>query len=285
MIKVKCFASPLPVVPNVSASLIMKALVVLLEFVSITSCITSGWQEYPWRIFLRSVGGINQTYIVHDAGYTYHESKEWCDSLGGHLPIIHSQEDLDFLTLKVIGKDSKGFTGYTWTGLTPVSTSSQCPSVWLDGSHVTSPLNSYIGYGCSNCSPGCCAMSVSSSGLLYHFQTMFFLPCSHLHRKVCVIPGDYMTELTKVKNRKLTSPNRASIPILIVLTFLTILTVIILWIYRNEILIFMRMQRMRVNESFAHFIVFRRGEGELPTSSIEQNTPTRSQSCKIDDTV
>lgn len=47
------------------------------------------------------------------------ESKEWCDSLGRTLHVVHSDGDLVFLTEKVIGKGSPGRNNATWFGLIP----------------------------------------------------------------------------------------------------------------------------------------------------------------------
>lgn len=143
--------------------------------------------EHDTKIYYRSLYGGETTYIINPGAHaTFNESKEWCDSLGGTLPIIKTQADLDFLTETVIQQGSPGKGSATWMGLTPTSHSELC-SPWLDGSAMTFRLEFFGKQSCANCqSRSCCALSVFSH--VPEFKKMFYYDCHHRMRKVCILP-------------------------------------------------------------------------------------------------
>ena len=142
----------------------------------------------------RSFDFVYETYITDDAHYILKETKEWCDSLEGHLRIMHSQVDWNFLTLKVMGKNSEGSSYLAWTGRVLFSSSETPLLLWLDGSQVTFLFS--FGWD-SDCKSSCCGISVSG---LSNRWTMCFDNCSMFNRKVCVTPGDYIASLNKYQS-------------------------------------------------------------------------------------
>jgi len=42
---------------------------------------------------------------------SYNETTDWCHSLGASLPVLHTQDDLDFFIERVIGKTSSNMAG------------------------------------------------------------------------------------------------------------------------------------------------------------------------------
>jgi len=42
---------------------------------------------------------------------SYNETTDWCHSLGGSLPVLHTQDDLDLFTERVIRKTSSNMVG------------------------------------------------------------------------------------------------------------------------------------------------------------------------------
>ena len=70
---------------------------------------------------------------------------------------MYSQVDWNFLTRKVMGKNSEGFSYPTWTGRVPFSSSETPSLLWLDGSQVTFPFSFEWD---SDYKSGCCGMSV-----------------------------------------------------------------------------------------------------------------------------
>lgn len=81
---------------------------------------------------LRVMNGSHvQRYITANRVYSFNDAVCWCQGLGGHLPFIHSQDDLDFLVRTILDKkSSRGDT--TWIGL---DTEGDC-STYLNGSPV-----------------------------------------------------------------------------------------------------------------------------------------------------
>jgi hypothetical protein len=136
---------------------------------------------------------LNETYIIHDVGYTFDEAKAWCDKLRGHLPVVHNKEDLDFLMNYAVIKDYPGFTA-TWMGRTPVSKSGSCSPTWLTGEEVTFSKFDSVN-SCSVCKKkDCCAMIVYNSGS--YFSRIDYVNCTTPARKVCIIGGDIMGSLS-----------------------------------------------------------------------------------------
>ena len=174
---------------------ILCSLVMILFCLSSTTCLTINRELYPWRTVVRPGSTLNETYIIHDVGYTFEEAKSWCDKLRGHLPMIHNKEDLEFLMNYAVIKDYPGYTA-TWLGRTPISKSATCSPTWLTGEEVS--YNKFDSVNsCSVCKKkDCCAMIVYNSGL--YFNRVDYVNCTTPGRKVCIISGDIMSSLNDI---------------------------------------------------------------------------------------
>jgi hypothetical protein len=53
--------------------------------------------HFSCKHFTLTYNGFNYTYAGHDETGTYNQALDWCTRMGGHLPSIHSQNDIDFL--------------------------------------------------------------------------------------------------------------------------------------------------------------------------------------------
>lgn len=97
------------------------------------------WSPYASgvvEVFLRPISSDSTFIYVYNINLigTFNQTREWCNGIGGELPILRSQEDVDFLVEKVVGVN-KSLSGVTnssgvWIGLKRVN--DYC--LWLDGS-------------------------------------------------------------------------------------------------------------------------------------------------------
>ena len=109
-------------------------------------------------IIHRTSDGLNETYIFDNqiAANPFNQSVKWCEKLGGKMPIIHSDDDMDFLHLVL--KHVKLARYGVWIGAKPVSNTSNCPNQWLDGTNVTYKFD-FDDDGCLACERrDCCAV-------------------------------------------------------------------------------------------------------------------------------
>lgn len=160
------------------------AFLVVATFIALTLIVSHNCQHYHHqRIYYRTLNeSIITTYIIDDNGYTFNESKEWCDQLGGQLPIFHSQEEFDFLMDLVVIKGSPGHCDNTWVGRRPVSRKQyHLPKTWLDGSPIDYNFTSW-GDRTYCKDDDCCGLYVSNT---LDRRTVWFSDCSSRHRKVC----------------------------------------------------------------------------------------------------
>ena len=136
------------------------------------------------RLFHQNVAGRKKTYF-YETGVSsdFEGTNFWCRQLGGRLPIIHTTDDLSFLTGTVVS----GANANTWLGLRKEGDS--C-SEWMDGTKVNITFNWITNARCENCFSECCAMYVTVSG------HMGFASCSTNHLQVCVLDGSSMDPLT-----------------------------------------------------------------------------------------
>ena len=123
------------------------------------------------------------TYIEHNDLLSFPQTQTWCNSLGGHLPFIQSQEDMDFLADKVIQKD----VGHelTWLGMT-LKQAPKC-DFWLDGSRRSF---TFEWYGSCSQDQHChssteCALIIRSKDTDHKKVCMF--DYSEVARAVCVV--------------------------------------------------------------------------------------------------
>lgn len=135
-----------------------------------------------YQLFLRDLGQ-NKTWIyVYDFANPepFNQTISWCISLGGSLPTLHSQEDLDFLGDTVIAKDSEGGNKMTWLNM-KLMPDNTCK--WLDKSPYDFSPRWYrtCAGGCDN---SCCGVIMWND--VDHKQ-ISPRDCSQFSRKVCII--------------------------------------------------------------------------------------------------
>ena len=132
-------------------------------------------------------------YIIDDNEHSFLDSVKYCSELGGTLPIIHSQEDYDYLMEKL--KETK--TGYdrTWLGLIKVG--DDCKT-WMDGSKLTfkftyDPING----GDSCCPTKDCALKLWNNINTVQYGKVFMsnYTTSLGGRRVCVLKNLFLKEL------------------------------------------------------------------------------------------
>ena len=127
-------------------------------------------------------GRIKTYYKLTGIGHDFNSALDWCQGLGGQLPIILTKDELDFLADKVIVKDDEAGTGaiITWMGLKKEN--GHC-SHWLDKTLV----NMTFSYDstCESCPHSCCAMNMLNLGPLH--KMMGFYSCSTKSKAVCVV--------------------------------------------------------------------------------------------------
>ena len=84
--------------------------------------------------FIRKVNNKTLRYIRRnwDRG-TYNETSDWCTSIGGRLPMLQTQEDLDYLASTVVGH-SYSNPHLTWLGSSVSPGGSVCR--WTDGTPI-----------------------------------------------------------------------------------------------------------------------------------------------------
>ena len=123
------------------------------------------------------------TYIENDDLLNFPQTQAWCSALGGHLPFIQSQDDMDFLADKVIQKNFGH--DLTWLGMT-IKQAPECNS-WLDGSRL---LFDFQWYGSCKNDNHChssteCALIIRSKDGDHKKVCMF--DYSEMARAVCVV--------------------------------------------------------------------------------------------------
>ena len=136
------------------------------------------------KLFHQNVAGRKKTYF-YETGVSsdFEGTNAWCRQLGGRLPIIHTTDDLSFLTGTVVSGTSSG----TWLGLKKEGTS--C-SEWMDGTQVNISFTWNPNARCEHCQQECCAMHVTGTGV------MGISSCSSNLLQVCVLDGSSMDPLT-----------------------------------------------------------------------------------------
>ena len=116
------------------------------------------------------------------------------------MPIIHTQEDFDFLMDKVLVKHSPGYSSQAWLGMKPVSFTSECKN-WLDDSLINFkfPRGQGSDYLCDECkNRECCAMIIDSEPSTFNFGRIAYEGCNFSHRRICVIQGEFKDENNKL---------------------------------------------------------------------------------------
>jgi len=120
---------------------------------------------------------------------------QWCLKFGGHLPIIHSKTDLDFLA------DHFMITNQPiWLARQAVSLTSKCDN-WTDGSLVTYDFINKV--NCKACvGDNCCSMIFKGRN-----NASEFVSCEQHYNVICVLKGDWPTLLALPLDRLEPNPN------------------------------------------------------------------------------
>ena len=132
--------------------------------------------------YYRFVDHAKFRYVIDDPVYSFDKALSWCREMGGDLPAIHDDEDLDFLADAVYDTlEDKNQTklNYVWIGVK--ANNGEC-SHYTDGSDVDFNFT-YIGFDCSLC-PNCAMLM----HIAKHHKIVFFFPKHDpYNHAVCVI--------------------------------------------------------------------------------------------------
>ena len=128
------------------------------------------------RQHLRVVGQDLWKYVLGENSMTFDGAISWCNSMGGQLPYIHTQEDMDFFLNQATDPSY-----HTWIGLKRRHGS--CLR-YLDGSLVDYNFRYATGRTCSWCSSDNCALLITSSN---DQRQAYFTDTSNSYRSVCII--------------------------------------------------------------------------------------------------
>ena len=144
--------------------------------------------------------GMKTYYKLTGMTYDFNSAIDWCQSLGGQLPIVLTQDELDFLADEVIVRNDGAMTDSktTWMGLKKEK--GHCFN-WLDGTRVNMSFSYYS--RCESCTASCCAMYVWND---VDHKKMSFTDCSRKAKVVCVIDEEKVRkEIEYLKKSSLTS--------------------------------------------------------------------------------
>ena len=128
------------------------------------------------RQHLRVVGQDLWKYVLGENSMTFDGTISWCNSMGGELPYIHTQEDMDFFL-----NQATDASYWTWIGLKRANGS--CLR-YLDGSLVDYNFKYSTGRTCSVCTSDNCALLITSSN---DQRQAYFTDTSNSYRSVCII--------------------------------------------------------------------------------------------------
>jgi len=203
---------------------IMQTIMIFLILILIGFCCGScgeSMENYPVRKIPRP--DASTTYVIEDGGYSFFDSKSWCDGLNGQLPIIKSQDDFDFLMDKVVKNNSAGYTSQVWLGMTPIGYSKECKT-WLDDSPFDYVFPKYD-LQCLSCRDmPCCALFVYGKPTRV-YKWVSVSSCSELRRRVCVIHDRHFKTETSSSNNSQPQSNSGIIWAIITCTILSSLVI------------------------------------------------------------
>ena len=97
-------------------------------FIILLTIVTADGIEFTRQVNNKTLRYIRRNW---DQG-TYNETSDWCTSIGGRLPMLHTPEDLDYLASTVVGH-SRNDPHLTWLG-SSVSPREGCR--WTDGTPI-----------------------------------------------------------------------------------------------------------------------------------------------------
>lgn len=122
-------------------------------------------------------------YVADKAQASFQETFNWCASMGGQLPSIHSRSDIDFIIDKLQ-------MGTTWLGAMEIRDT----FYWTDGSAWNPVPDSMARSACATC----CGMVLSITKRIIAKSRCDYY--SNLFSKVCRLPKSY-SELQHVKDQ------------------------------------------------------------------------------------
>ena len=170
------------------------------------SCAVNGTE------YIRAINSTTSLRYVRRGWYsgTYHEATEWCNSLGGQLPILHTESDRTYLAEIVIGP-TRSDPDVTWLASSVAPGQGTCQ--WADGTDIESfhsftvscsLSNSHGPHAMAQChsdSP-CCALTMWTD---VDFKKLTVRKCSGKAWMVCVIeeltPQEQMKGLNETIER------------------------------------------------------------------------------------
>lgn len=143
------------------------------------------------KLFPRNVNGKINIYLFEtQQNFNLDAARNSCALFGGHLPILHTQDDLRFMTNTILPESDRSINGWG-IRLGLQKQGSSCDQ-WLDGTEVNITLPWALGLRCETCKASCCAMYLGGNGV-------FMDNCSEDHRHVCALDGSSMDPKTLTK--------------------------------------------------------------------------------------
>ena len=146
------------------------------SFLAVCCFATLFMLAFSTREKVRFVGQELWKYVVSDENINFNATINWCRELGGELPYIHTQADVDFLADQVINSHYIGW----WIGLKRMNHS--C-SNYLDGSIVDYNFIYHNNKICSTCTSDNCALMLLST----YPKMVAFTNSSDVRKAICVI--------------------------------------------------------------------------------------------------
>lgn len=153
-------------------------------------------------------------YVYENVGVPFDQAVKWCNGLGGHLPTIHSNDDVNFLVNNVMGgKNSYGKNGMciTWLNMKRFG-HKDCR--WLDGSLWDFRMTWWDDHEeCFDCGTPCCAAALDAWDVPKYprYKKAASWQCDGIANQACVIQASPQTITStlyaianKVKGKELT---------------------------------------------------------------------------------
>lgn len=170
-------------------------MILLLCTIVVLRCLTTANSQIGLQLYVRHYpSGVNEGskifYAVNKTASTFDDTLSWCLSLGGQLPTVHNQGDVDFLA----AIDSKAGGLGIWLNMKmgrpecDMKMTSNWTLTWLDGSPSNFTSNMKFDSWNDDCQNGC-GFSVNCCALeLISDKTFGRDPCDKTQNaQVCVL--------------------------------------------------------------------------------------------------
>ena len=133
-------------------------------------------------IYIRKDMTTGQTtyYMINDNYFNFFESRSFCENQGWTLPVIETQDDMNYLMDTLVYKNMVGVK--IWIGILQVD--NKCDK-WLDGSPVKYKLP-WHSTSCRECMQSCCAVFLWND---FNHKKADVMPCNQRARRVCMTNG------------------------------------------------------------------------------------------------